>query len=213
METLLTILVLVLLSAVSGWLKKRSGGGEGDESWSPTAPPRAPGRSTTPPTPRPPPKPAEGQGEGRPVKRSWEEELRRLLEGDRPTPAPPASPPKAPPLPPARPQPAPPVIVGPVRSVLSTPPPAPLRSLESVVPELDELTSTARQQAQRLQGRAATDLKRAEAVAARQTVGTQLTHRAGTTAEIAAVRGMLGNSQTARQAVIASVILGPPVGL
>ena len=211
METLLTILVLVLLSAASGWLKKRSGGGEGDESWSPPAPPRAPGRSTTPP-PRPPPKPAEGQGEGRPVTRSWEEELRRLLEGDRPMPAPPASPPKAPPLPPARPQPAPPVIVGPARSVLSTPPPAPLRSLESVVTELDELTSTARQQAQRLQGRAATELKRAEAVAARQTAKTQLTHRAST-AEIAAVRGMLGNSQTARQAVIASVILGPPVGL
>ena len=82
-----------------------------------------------------------------------------------------------------------------------------------MVPELDELTSTARQQAQRLQGRAATDLKRAEAVTARQTVRTQLTHRTVPTAEIAAVRGLLGDPRTARQAVIASVILGPPVGL
>lgn len=212
METLITILVLVLLSAVSGWLKKRANGAEADESWPPPAP-RSPGRPMAPPTPRPTAKPAGSPAEGRPVTRSWEEELRRLLEGDRPMASPPAPPPKAPPIPPARPQPAPPVLVGPARSVVSTPASAPLGSLEGVVAELGELTTTARQQAQRLQGRAATELKRAEAVVARQVTETHVPHREGLTEEISAVRGMLGSSRTARQAVIASVILGPPVGL
>jgi hypothetical protein len=83
--------------------------------------------------------------------------------------------------------------------------------LESVVSDLDELTATARQQAQRLQGRAATELKRAEAVA--QTARSLVIHRAVPSAEIVAVRSLLGNPQTARQAIIASVILAPPVGL
>jgi hypothetical protein len=74
-------------------------------------------------------------------------------------------------------------------------------------------TSTARLQAQRLQERAAVELKRAEMVLARQLKQSHVLQRHGTTAEITAARGWLASPQAARQAVIASVILGPPVGL
>jgi hypothetical protein len=73
-------------------------------------------------------------------------------------------------------------------------------------------SATAREQAQRLKARAVEELKRAEAELARNLVRGQLVQHAGATEEIAAARSWLRNPQAARQAIIVSVILGPPVG-
>ncbi len=208
METLLTILVLVLLSAASGWLKKRT---EGQETETRT-PPQTPDRTVPPPRRSPP---GGHTAEPRPATRSWEEELRRLLEGEPAPPPPPPPRPKAPPAAPAQPQPAPPVLRAPRTSppAYSTPSARP-EILEVPALQMAELreSSTARQQAQRLKERAAGKLRRAETELARNLARTHVTHRAALTEEIAAARTWLQNPQAARQAVIASVILGPPVG-
>ncbi len=208
METLLTILVLVLLSAASGWLKKRT---EGQETETGT-PPQAPDRTVPPPRRSPP---GGHTAEPRPATRSWEEELRRLLEGEPAPPPPPPPRPKAPPAAPAQPQPAPPVLRAPRTSppAYSTPSARP-EILEVPALQMAELreSSTARQQAQRLKERAAGELRRAETELARNLARTHVAHRAALTEEIAAARTWLHNPQAARQAVIASVILGPPVG-
>lgn len=94
-ETLITLLIFVAISALSSWLKHRNAG-KGDEEM--PAPPQIPKRSRRPQAP-------EAEPARRPT--SWEEELRRMLEGE--TPAAPAQPPpivierrapEPPPLPP-----------------------------------------------------------------------------------------------------------------
>ena len=115
-ENLLPLLGLALFAILSGWLKKRTGEG-GPSLPSPSLPEtgQPPGRGRLPS-----PKPMD-----------WEEELRRLFEGDEaPTAAPPVvrpenlSPLPPPPPPPAsRPAPAPPpapVLPNPVSVVLPT---------------------------------------------------------------------------------------------
>jgi hypothetical protein len=72
-------------------------------------------------------------------------------------------------------------------------------------------SATARLQAQRIKERAVVELKRTEAAVARDLAQTHVTRR-GLTSEIVAARGWLANPRSARQAVIATVILGPPVG-
>src|SRR5271165_1760439 len=89
----LAFAVIVSISAISGWLKKRAAEQERKRrQMNPSA-----GTATRPNQPVAPPQPA------RPA--SWEEELRRLLEGNAPA-APP--PPVAPPV---RPVSAPPSVV------------------------------------------------------------------------------------------------------
>jgi hypothetical protein len=206
-ETLLTILVLVLLSAASGWLKKRSENQENETQ----PPPQVTGRTNPPPRQVPS---GGGTPQPRPATRSWEEELRRLLEGESP-PAPPP-PPQAPPSLPSRPQPPPVIAVPPVSRPRQPIPASPvLQPIEHLAPVSVDLreTSTARMQTQRLQGRAAAELKRAEALVARRLSQSRVMHRGGSTAEIAAARGWFKSPEAARQAVVVSVILGPPVGL
>jgi hypothetical protein len=93
--------------------------------------------------------------------------------------------------------------------------PIPLHPVEVSPLELVDLrgTSTARQQTQRIKERAAVELKRAEALVARNLAQTRVTHADKMTAEITAARNWIGSPEAARKAVIASVILGPPVGL
>ncbi len=98
MEQLLFLVVVAVLSILHSWWKKSRGEGEED-------------------TPAPQP----GRPQQRPAAQNWEEELRRLLQGDdepeRPAPPPviarPQRPAAPPPLPAAtarRPQPAPPAL-------------------------------------------------------------------------------------------------------
>jgi hypothetical protein len=118
---------------------------------------------------------------------------------------------------PSRPQPAPPVITIPRPAPVPLPAWIPAEAQHSVELEPRSIdlkqTSAARQQAERLKQRAAVELKRAEAVATRNLSRAHVIHRDAMTAEIAAARSWVADPQAARRAVIASVILGPPVGL
>lgn len=82
LESLITIAIFLGIAVVSAWLKRKQQADDDTETW-PAEPhrPTPPARPLTP-TPRPqvprPTKPA-----------SWEEELRKLLEGDEPAPQPP----------------------------------------------------------------------------------------------------------------------------
>lgn len=107
-ESFVVILVIFLLSAISNWLKRRA-----EEKAAGTTPPPPPQPNRGPSAPAPP---------GAPATR-WEEELRRLLEGESGAP---------PPLP----LPAPPPIIAPARSAPTpAPPPLPARARHATAPE------------------------------------------------------------------------------
>ncbi len=94
--------------------------------------------------------------------------------------------------------------------------PEPIAHVEGEIAHLVELkqqTAAAREHAERVRQRAAIELKRAEAVLASNLSRTHVTHRVSMSAEISKARSWLGDPLAARRAVIASVILGPPVGL
>src|SRR5580692_2319708 len=103
MDSFITALVLLVVSALATWMKKKAGAPPDPDDASPGQPPVNRPRPTARPT-------------------SWEEELRRLLEGQSPTPPPrpmqpppmrPASPPMARQQPRQMP-PAPPAVIRPV---------------------------------------------------------------------------------------------------
>lgn len=87
-EGAIILLVLWLLSALFDWVKRRAEKKQ-SESPAPTSPPMCPGQHPAPAPATVPP----------PAAKTWEEELKRLLEGESPvfTPAPPP-PPVAPPI-------------------------------------------------------------------------------------------------------------------
>jgi hypothetical protein len=206
MEALLIIILLMLLSAVSNWLKKR---GQPDETemWPDETEPRDP-RS---PSRRP--GPPEG-GEGRPVTRSWEEELRRLLEGE-------SRPPQREGRPAPVPPPLRPVIVTTHEPAHARPAPSPVADAAgrpSTIQTIGEV-ALAKMRTHELKRRASEEVARAE-----KQIGRRL-FKPATIARVAGARGNLTSNEivqarswfrspeSARQAVIASVILGKPRGL
>ena len=198
---LILVVGFLIASAISQWMKKRKGAEEGQDTPAPLPHPRRVGG--------PPPV---HQPETKPV--SWEEELRRLLQGE-----------------PAEPAPAPPpIVVHETRRVpppiLPRPEPAPRhRSVFEVedqpspmdvdvqpkfqpLPELTESVQ-AYQQASQLDRKVEAHLRE---VTQRPVGSTSVQHQ-GTTPEARAALALLRNPQSARTAILASLILGPPRAL
>lgn len=211
------VVAIAIGSAIYNWLQKRNQALEDQESQSPPEPsqPRSKPARTPPPAPR--------QAKAT----SWEEELRRLLEGESPEAPPPPvivfeeRPPAAAPQPPAK-----------ARPVIEQAPPAPVRPLVTLAE-----SAAAYQRAEQLDKKVEAQLGRvgsmAEAASALQKasgldvavaermskVTGQLVaqaavvqHRAVST-DVARVVAMFRDPRSARQAVLASLILGPPKAL
>lgn len=222
-ESILFVVVLLLLSGISNWLQKRRQS-NGEET--PGRAPEADGLPAPPtirrgvPTSRPNPPTAPA-----PSSRSWEEELRRLLEGEPPviTAPPPAPPTPPPPTPTGRPvtQARPVVVVTPVPP-RPTPVPAPRPPQLPVVvsAELEggapavlarmEQSEAAMSRAGQLHADVARRLRRVDEMTARHEVRTVGDRVAVRSAEARAARVLLQNPRTARQAIVASVLLGAP---
>jgi hypothetical protein len=225
---LIVVLFFLALSGVSNWLKKRSQAERARNAARNPRPPTAAHRSSQS-------SPVIRGTTSRPTgPASWEEELRRLLEGETPS-APPARPPSAPPIavPPIAPRtitlpslrpaaPAPPMNVPP----LATPRPTVVRPTIVRVPEstpaplrVPTVTSIGtRDLASMSQSRAAYEkgqqlgTKVAAHIEKVPTQRVQLTTvtRGERSAELSASVAMFKNPRAARQAVIASIVLGAP---
>jgi hypothetical protein len=209
MESFVTFLIIITITALSGWLQKRRQGTEAEmdsESWPDASPGRPLERRREPPV---------LDQEQAPRELSWEEELRRLLEGKPARQEPPPPPPRAEPPPivivppperrPARP--APPIrppagrpaqrpVTSPLPSPHSIQPtatytPAPLPHLQTV-PGLEQRTLS-----RRFPSRAAQSERT----------------RTRMQGEIGTAVNMMRERQTVRQAFIASIILSTPKGL
>lgn len=201
------IVAIIIGSAIWDWIRKK---GQHEETGSS---PGEPG----PPRPRPP------AAAPRPVATSdWEEELRRLLAGEPPVAKPP----------PNRPPPLRPVIVQeskpapPSRPVMAAPPVArsarpPLaeakmaeaeRAVEIQLPALKE-SPTVYHRASYLHQGVAEHLKRVEEMTEHNVGIIPIVRRQSYSAETARTIALIRNPRTARHAVIASMIFGPPRAL
>jgi hypothetical protein len=220
LTNLLPILAFVLLSAILSWLKQK--GAIGADTWperegSPPVPPPQQGKPGEP-APAAPPRPA------KPF--DWEAELRRLLEGESPEPEPPPAPQPAPrpaPVPTPTPTPAasPPLVVRESKPVPEPPkphrppaPPVPAVPVPAVVvrgpqalPAVYSKTERPASQAPRPTGEPALKIHGLPGGVLPAARPSQVSP------EIAAVRGLFLVPQTARQAIIASAVLGPPKAL
>ena len=208
-DSLIGLLIFVAISIVASWLQKRQRGGQDQEP--PAPPPPRPHRAdgtAPPPIQHPSQKPV-----------SWEEELKRLLEGQLPETEP-------------APRPLPPVIVQTPRQapppIHAAPTPPPEHVHKSVFDVLEErnpvdvdmdpgfrplpgLTESdqAYQQASQLDRTVEQDLQEVT----RHPVGsTHVPHKAATP-EASAALALLRNPKSARSAMLVSVILGPPRAL
>ena len=239
LESLLVFAVIILLSALSNWLKQRKEQESRRKQGKPT-PVQARGHPTQPaPVNHEVPPPA------RPT--DWQEELRRLLAGE--TEAPPAPPPALPPAvpstpppvparettPASRPSPAPPVLApAPFLRRTSLPVPS---SVEAPVlippgshlpPEAEELdaepaptfvlaplqtSAAAYGRASQLDDETAAHMQDVVRRTEQAMPADQATRHTALPAETALVLAQLRHPRTARQAVLASMILGPPKAL
>lgn len=214
-ETLLYIAAFVALSAVSNWFKKRGqkaetpAGSSREEPRPAVAPPRipAPGQPTPPSRTQPPPK-----------RFDWEEELRRMLEGESEEPE--SHPRPSPPPPPVtQPLPPPPGAPRPVRSPvpLPSPPvakpqPAPAHhtvSARKQHPHLASLDESAKayHRAEELHKQVAETLEKVIELKPYSPMP-QLAYPQSLDAHQA--RALLRHHGTLRQSLIVSVVLGPP---
>jgi hypothetical protein len=199
MEKLIIIAIIVAGSAIYNWIKRRQEDAEERE------------RETNPDAPnrRPPPIPPERREQ---TGGGWEEELRRLLQGDSPTPAP--RPPISRPKPPA-----PPPVIKPVAESAA---PRPFLARSSIpVPDLgremdtglavrpvslDQATA-AHERASQLQ---AGVVQRMQDTAAKVSghARTPVGIRRATNAD--RLRSLLRQKESQRTIILASIILGPP---
>lgn len=200
------LLAVIVASAVADWLKKRASATGADKL--PGKPPA--GRDSTAPS-----RPASATVPQTP---NWEEELRRLLGVEPPPEKPPVVTP--PPVPQVR---TPPTPVRRPASAAPTREPAPLANIEPQFTEAQRVTavhlpelrqsSLVYQQASQLQEQVAGQLKRAEEQTERHLVRVSPTRSDSFSREAAAVVSLLREPRTARQAIIASLILSSPKGL
>ncbi len=212
---------IALITAIYNWLKNRSAARE--DQTSTDAPERPLLPRTTPQASRPAASPPRRAA-------SWEEELRRMLEGEEESPPPPPprpviilqEPPKAPrPAPPPVPPVAKPPPLAPVLKAIPPPvkhtaaprprivPPQPeaedrglpvhLPALSASMQAYEQASHLDRKVAARLRG--VSDRVKAHAAARREPKAAPA---------IAQARALLRNPQSARAAIVAALILGPP---
>lgn len=198
--TLIFVVIVIVFSAISSYLKKKRGATGGEQD------PEAP-------FPTPPPLSRRREGRTAPESQtraaSWEEEIKRLLEGQAPV-----EPPAPPPI----------VVVEPTRPPPVTPPPIVTRRVPVEETESHELHERVHM----------AGMREAEAAHARvaqlHELVEQRLHSAGQHAhvplppaaiigrrersgEVTAALALLRRPQSARQAIILHAVLGPPKGL
>lgn len=201
MEKILFVVALVVISMIHSWLQKRKGEPEEDSSPWPGTPPRRP---NAPPMSRPAP-PVSPAG-------SWEDELRRLLQGDEPADSRPPVVSQPPPLavPPPMPRPVPP------RS-RATPSPEPVTDtggdsdvgLPVQMPTL-ERSAQAFLRASNLETRVAEHMRGVDAKVTSHVVAEIKRQKSP---DIRNAVAMVRNPQSQRTAILTGVILGPPKAL
>lgn len=217
-DTLITLLIFAAIAVISSWWKNRQRDQESD--------PWGDGRGPAPPLPS-------RRGKGPPAQpTNWEEELRRLLEGEEA--APPSAPPP-PPVAPSRPAPKPPPV--PRRPVVVVREEGEME--KGLAVELPKLAESARSylRAKSLEHKVEEDLRQRAGLATsasayarasqlevkvaehlrhvtEDTARSPVPHRERAAApESAVVRAMLHDRRAARSAILAAVILGPPRSL
>jgi hypothetical protein len=196
---------IAIASAIFEWLKKKGKTGETD-SWSEDEiGPSPPDRSTK-------------QAPRAPKVSDWEAELRRLL-GE----APPSAPP-----PPVTPPPRP--VSTPRAVQLSPPPPlvqrpVPAAQIPVVRSGLDreeevqmrlrtfEKSKVAYQKASQLHGSVSEDLRKIDEQTERHVIRVTPVRRRGAVPEAALAVRLIRDPRTVRQAIVASMVLGPPKAL
>lgn len=226
-DSLITLLIFAAIAIVSSWLQKKRKQGEQD--------PWGDGGGPPPPMPKrrePPPRrervPSQDDRPQAPKPTNWEEELRRLLEGE---------------------QPAPPLVVRPQPAPAAKPPPIPKAPLvlateegemdRGMVVELPKLAESAQsyQRAKSLDQKVGEFMRQRAGLSASASaydrassldvrVGERLQqvtgqrsklpvplHAQKSSADASAVRTLLADHQSLRSAVLASVVLGPPKSL
>lgn len=203
-ESLLIFLVFIALSAISTWLQKRRQAEEDDPDAleMPRRSPPSFGR------PRPPAQSQRGPEPPRQILTDWQEELRRLLEGDR------YEPPRAGPPPSA--ELAPPSPLRPASVAAPVPPPLRKSVAEAVATAarpVGEDAATAYHRAQELHAQAAAKLLEVRRQTEQHQRSGRLPSRGSTGYDIRAARALLASPQSARQAIVASMILAPPKAL
>jgi hypothetical protein len=235
-DPLITLLVFVLFvggSALMNWLKRRQQQAEAERQEVERA--RRTGRpveeeAVSPEEVEWETAPAETQSQPAPKARSWEEELKRLLEGDFANP-PPSSRPEPPPLPPVvivppqRPMPRPqPARVEPVSALPSLPPifsregqteDSPAHDTHEGSEHLATLSesSSGFARASHLSETVAAKMASRNSQSALLTPETSAMHRRVRSAEMASVLRLLRTPTAARQVIIAQTVLGTPKGL
>ena len=211
LDTFWILLLIVLGSAINEWLKKKKQTGKKDSSptESDSQQPRDPATQQMPRPASPRPK----------ATSDWEEQLRRLLDGEMPVAKPP---PVAPPL-------IQPVIVQepklapPQRRVVAAAPvartaplalsgPGTAEAAKTVEVHLQALkeSAAAYQRASHLHEGVAEHLKRVEEMTGHHPGKVPTAHRPGFSAESAQTIALIRNPHTVRKAMIASLIFGPP---
>ncbi len=224
-ETLITLLIFVGLSVLSSWLKNRNAEKGADDL---PPPPRIPRRSR-------PNRPAQPASEQKTA--SWEEELRRLLEGESPA-APPPQPilverrvPEPPPLPPITQTPL--IRTASRRAVVQEEESAEGGGRAVNMPKLSQAAST-QAYASQVDERAGERLRQGGAFAAanasfarasqlHELTAARMRHvseqtparmavttRVSRTSEGVRVSAMLRDPESVRTAIVASIILGRP---
>jgi hypothetical protein len=206
MDSLITAIVVLIVSAIGTWIKKRTE----KKQEEPDAPPLQPGQ----------PRPTPGAPQQRPV--TWEDELRRLLGDEEPV----ITPPKPPVAPrPVAPKPAPPPIVArpipppatsaPRKPLTAAPPPivprviTPVAVAEPKTPVQPLLTramsklATAQQAEERVR-----ELPSEHIVPL-----TSVQKRTQPSRETTEAISLFKNARATREAMIVSIVLGPPKAL
>ncbi len=212
LESILVFAAIVLISALSNWLKQRQERKQAEARGE-----LEPGRPGPVRQPLFDDEDLDGAPPARPAAKplDWQEELRRLLEGDQPRPVPPPPPPLAPRSAPAVDAP-PPIRTAPV----PTPPrPVVVTLAETQAGPLGGPGRLEESAAAFLRGSQLPEVAEVRLQTAVQQVASARPKEARRldlrppTETAARLRELLRDRTTVRQAVLASIILGPPRGM
>ncbi len=199
MDQLIIAVIILAISGISTLIqKKRQRQGEGQ---SPPAPPSPRQRRPTRPQAEPSP------SESKPL--DWEEQLRRLLEGEPAAPEPKPSPPSPPLVLETRASPPPPLPASATPQMVYT------ETEEEAARSLAPLTQSAASydRASHLQDLTAARLREASGRTDHPTAPARVARRTAASPALAAALAQLRQPQTVQQAIITSLILGPPKAL